>query len=836
MAKSIIKKENKNSYNKKKEITKIPAKKGGVSKSAFGKKQVKSTAKAIKKEIEKKKEKQIDLAIKEKSLKNDSDSSSDGLKSSNIASNIFSESSSGGLGSKKIQKESSLSKNSIKKSFKMLNSKDFSENLNYEDPSKLQKMPKKILKDQDSSSSSGSSDDSDSSDLSNGSDSESNNSNLNEPNTLDNSTVSDTSGILKKSGEVNDSSSSSNSNSSDDSTSDNSASDNSTSDDSESSDFNISDSFSSERFSKDFVSKDSKEIKQNLDSKFILKNPKDTKIKTKDPVIKKSIKDFAKKKNTKKSDNAEKFNNKKLDIKELVDTEELASDQKSCYKEIINEKKHKDNTSSDNKNDLDSDSTSNTEDLNNNGVLSGAVGFHATSVSGDNSTSNSNNNSSNDSSDGSNNNSSDSDCNSNTNSNTDSRSDSGSDSESDSGSSSSNSDGRSDIDSDTGSGTDSCNGSDSSSSNNSESSSSDSSSNDSTSDTTGDSNSESQLNNNNIHVLAKNTLKKKLEKKNKDILKNISKNDKNADFLGNRNICKKNKSKLRDDNYINELHPSKNIKHKNKDIKDIKDMQKKRKEAPIEADKKEVKKNKINTKENNQESTTIFVGGLSWNIDDNRLAKEFENVGTIVSSRVITNRNSGKSKGFGYIEFSKPEEAQAALVYSGKEIDGRVINIDISTKRSDVPKDTINARANKYGDVRSPKSDTLFIGNLSFKANEEAIRTAFCKIGKILGIRLPADRETGRLKGFGYIQFSTVNEAEKAIEMNGHFICGRPIRLDFSTSKDNNNTTHSTFNNSFGDYEKKSRKGFQKFNNLKGKTNSTNRSGFNEFSGKKTKF
>ncbi|KAG4304599.1 hypothetical protein PORY_001992 [Pneumocystis oryctolagi] len=260
--------------------------------------------------------------------------------------------------------------------------------------------------------------------------------------------------------------------------------------------------------------------------------------------------------------------------------------------------------------------------------------------------------------------------------------------------------------------------------------------------------------------------------------------------------------------------------------------------TPVETDKKDIKKNKTNTGENAEGSTVVFVGGLSWNIDDNQLAKEFENVGTVIASRVISNKNSGKSKGcksrFGYVEFSKPEEAQAALAYSGKEIDGRVINVDISTKRSTIFKDNISQRANKYGDVQSPKSDTLFIGNLSFKANEESIRAVFSKIGKIVDIRLPVNRETGRSKGFGYIQFSTVKEAEKAIEMNGHFICGRPIRLDFSTSKDNN-VAHKTFDNSSGAYERKN-KTFQKFSNSKGKVSSTNRSGFNEFSGKKTKF
>jgi RNA recognition motif-containing protein len=85
------------------------------------------------------------------------------------------------------------------------------------------------------------------------------------------------------------------------------------------------------------------------------------------------------------------------------------------------------------------------------------------------------------------------------------------------------------------------------------------------------------------------------------------------------------------------------------------------------------------------------------------------------------------------------------------------------------------------GDRTCPSSDTLFVGNLSFDTSEDIVSKAFSKCGTVLGVRLPTDRFTGNYKGFGYVTFSSVNEAKAALEnMQGAEINGRACRLDFS--------------------------------------------------------
>ena len=65
----------------------------------------------------------------------------------------------------------------------------------------------------------------------------------------------------------------------------------------------------------------------------------------------------------------------------------------------------------------------------------------------------------------------------------------------------------------------------------------------------------------------------------------------------------------------------------------------------------------------------------------------------------------------------------------------------------------------------------------------------FGEYGSIRGIRIPTDRDTGQVKGFGYIQYESVEEAQAALEgLNGTVIEGRPVRLDFTHPRDNNNS------------------------------------------------
>lgn len=199
---------------------------------------------------------------------------------------------------------------------------------------------------------------------------------------------------------------------------------------------------------------------------------------------------------------------------------------------------------------------------------------------------------------------------------------------------------------------------------------------------------------------------------------------------------------------------------------------------------------KAKTEEVSSEPATLFVGRLSWNIDDAWLQREFEKYPGVTSARVISDRATGRSKGYGYVDFESKTVAEKALEeMQGAELDGRPINVDLSTSKpkSQNPSDRSNDRASKYGDAKSEPSDTLFIGNLSFDSDRDSVQEFFAEYGPVLGVRLPTHPETEQLKGFGYVQFESSDAAQKALDnLNGQYLNDRAVRLDFSTPKPQN--------------------------------------------------
>ena len=81
-------------------------------------------------------------------------------------------------------------------------------------------------------------------------------------------------------------------------------------------------------------------------------------------------------------------------------------------------------------------------------------------------------------------------------------------------------------------------------------------------------------------------------------------------------------------------------------------------------------------------SNKLFVGSLSWNTDDHELRSAFERFGEVTDAKVITDRDSGRSRGFGFVTFADSSAAQEAMQeMNGAQLDGRTLNVDIAQER-----------------------------------------------------------------------------------------------------------------------------------------------------------
>jgi RNA recognition motif-containing protein len=84
------------------------------------------------------------------------------------------------------------------------------------------------------------------------------------------------------------------------------------------------------------------------------------------------------------------------------------------------------------------------------------------------------------------------------------------------------------------------------------------------------------------------------------------------------------------------------------------------------------------------EENRLYVGGLPYDYSDAQLRDMFSQAGNVVSVNIISDKFSGRSKGFGFVEMSSTEEAQKAIqMFNGKEIDNRKITVNIARPREE---------------------------------------------------------------------------------------------------------------------------------------------------------
>src|SRR5579871_7067037 len=77
----------------------------------------------------------------------------------------------------------------------------------------------------------------------------------------------------------------------------------------------------------------------------------------------------------------------------------------------------------------------------------------------------------------------------------------------------------------------------------------------------------------------------------------------------------------------------------------------------------------------------------------------------------------------------------------------------------------------------------MYVGNLPFQASEADVRTLFSQHGTVENVSLPTDRETGRPRGFGFVEMSQADAARAIQSLNGYSMNGRPLRVNEAQDK-----------------------------------------------------
>ncbi|XP_024230816.1 RNA-binding protein 39 isoform X4 [Oncorhynchus tshawytscha] len=192
-----------------------------------------------------------------------------------------------------------------------------------------------------------------------------------------------------------------------------------------------------------------------------------------------------------------------------------------------------------------------------------------------------------------------------------------------------------------------------------------------------------------------------------------------------------------------------------------------------------------------RDAHTVFCMQLAARIKPRDLEDFFSAVGKVRDVRMISDRNSRRSKGIAYIEFLDVNSVPLAIGLTGQ----RLLGVPIIVQAPQAEKNRAAAMANNLqkgnaGPMR------LYVGSLHFNITEDMLRGVFEPFGRIESIQLMNDSETGRSKGYGFISFADAECAKKALEqLNGFELAGRPMKVGHVTERTDPSTASSFLDN-----------------------------------------
>jgi nucleolin len=169
---------------------------------------------------------------------------------------------------------------------------------------------------------------------------------------------------------------------------------------------------------------------------------------------------------------------------------------------------------------------------------------------------------------------------------------------------------------------------------------------------------------------------------------------------------------------------------------------------------------------------TAFVGGISYDANEDDLREFFSDCGTLTSVRVPRYQDSGKPRGYAHIEFSTDEGLRTAMAKNKQRMMGRYLDIKVANRR----------RTGGDFDVseRPAGCRTVFVKNLPYDTKDAEVFASFQFCGKIAEVRLVRWGHTNKLKGIGYVQFEKEESAVIAVKKRGEIrVGGRSVQIDF---------------------------------------------------------
>ncbi|XP_062187288.1 heterogeneous nuclear ribonucleoprotein 1-like [Phragmites australis] len=181
-------------------------------------------------------------------------------------------------------------------------------------------------------------------------------------------------------------------------------------------------------------------------------------------------------------------------------------------------------------------------------------------------------------------------------------------------------------------------------------------------------------------------------------------------------------------------------------------------------------------------SGKLFVGGISWETDEDRLREYFARFGEVTEAVIMRDRSTGRARGFGFVVFADAGVAERVTM-DKHMIDGRMVEAKKAVPRDD---HSIVSKSNgsSIGSPGPGRTRKIFVGGLPSNVTEAEFRGYFEQFGVITDVVVMYDHNTQRPRGFGFITYDSEDAVDKALHKSFHELNGKMVEVKRAVPKE----------------------------------------------------